>query len=67
MRCEIREIVKAESGIKLHVDSAKSFVSNAGYGMNWIGRVRNHQLAQVRSEMSSKTLKSVLCLLYKWA
>ena len=46
MICEIRAIVKGESGIKLDVETLKSFVSKAGYGINWIRQMRNHQLAQ---------------------
>lgn len=59
MICEIRAIVKGGSGIRLDVETLKSFVSKAGYGINWIRQMRSHQLAQVRSDMSSKTLKSV--------
>ena len=62
MICEIREIVKGGSGINLDVQTLTSFVSKPGYGINWIGRMRNLQLAQVRSDMSSKTLKSVYLL-----
>ena len=62
MICEIRAIVKGGSGIKLDVETLKSFVSKAGYGINWIRQMRNHQLAQVRSDMLSKTLKSVYLL-----
>lgn len=59
MICEIRAIVKGGSGIRLDVETLKSFVSKAGYGINWMRQMRSHQLAQVRSDMSSKTLKSV--------